>query len=161
MKNELEILKDKSLAVFGEHEPPKNLGQRKLLKYINQCTNLNRSIDIKKVSKIFLDNVRDPKGEWIRKKSSEMFLKFEDANRLYEGKIYSGFEWCYVDGKSDLRWIYAEGRYRSWDIENWKVKRDTSTWFTRSLGSLVKTGHLIIIPKGYVLKKLEENSSST
>lgn len=160
MSTELEILKDKSLAVFGDHKPPRNKGQRKLLDYINTCMGLNQQIDDEETFKIYIKNVKNSKGYWATSRDTQKYRTHEEASKYYK-EVVAGYG-CEVfkDGVRayDHHQLYwTSGIFHIWALSQWDTKQGYRSWFQRALGSLVKTGHLIVIPKGYVLKKIEEN----
>lgn len=143
---ELQVLKDNSIHVFGNCKPPRNKAQKVLLEYINECMNLNASIDDDKLIGIYLENVKTEKGRWVTSYLKKAYSTYGEAKINYKEAV--------------LCWdrFYREQAYELWTKDCWEVEEGCRTWFQRCLGSFVKNGHLIVIPKGYVLNKIEEST---
>ena len=149
MSSETEIaVRDGNFFVIdNQREKPRTIGQQKLLAYMNTQITLGQKADPLEIIKIFMKHAMTSKGSWVPD---------------YHGKEYYTREECMADNPTcyPYRWVgdnFIPSFYQKYTIDSWEVKRNSNTWFNRAIGSMVKCGFLIVIPKGYILQRIEES----
>ncbi len=150
MSSETEIaVRDGNFFVIdNQREKPRTKGQQKLLAYMHEQITLGNTADSKHIRRIFMEHSMTSKGSWVPDHQGGEYPTAESCQ--------AGNPTCYP-----YRWyngLFIPSYYKEYTIDSYEVKLNANNWFNRSIGSLVKNGFLIVIPKGYILQRIEEST---
>lgn len=149
MSSETEIaVRDGNFFVIeNEKDKPRTEGQRKLLAYMHKQITLGNTANNLDIEKIYLKYGKQKKGEWVFIRGKKTYASQELARLHYPNDRLMSDYWgeigpCY---------------YKEFKVDDWRVKDGAKNWLNRNIGTLVKDGFLIVIPKGYILQRIEES----
>jgi len=153
MSSETEIaVRDGNFFVIeNELSEPRNKGQKELLKYMHTQIRLGNKADELEMRKIFFKYSSAQKGQW------EQIYSFSETKWEYDSVELCKAHHPEYRVMGDYWGKYVPCKWRDYTIEDYYVKSGATSWLIRSIGSLVKNGFLIVIPKGYILQRIEES----
>lgn len=153
MKRQTEIaVRDGNFFVINnEMKEPRTKGQQKLLAYIHQSITLGNSADDLEIRKIYFKYGMQNNGYWQTSWSGEGYHTSERCTLDNPGCAVSSMM------NRDRICTYYPSYWKEYKIDDYHVKEGAKNWLNRNIGSLVKCGFLIVIPKGYILQRIEES----
>jgi len=149
MKSQTEIaVRDGNFLVIDkELKTPKNKGQEKLLEYMHTQIILGNKADELEMRKIYFKYSMHSKGSYVPDLNKQAYKTWDAIREVYpDAQPVYWYAECYYPGY-----------WKDYTIDSWLVKSGARNWLNRSIGSLVKNGFLILIPKGYILQRIEES----
>ena len=153
LREETEIaVRDGNFFVMeNERSEPRNEGQAELLKYMHTQIALGNKADNEEIIKIYFKYVMEGKGQWIADQSKGEYETQELCKLSHPAPIpmYDFYDKT-----------FSPGYWSPYTIDHWETKQKCKAWFNRAIGSLVKNGFLIVIPKGYILQRIEESKKA-
>jgi len=149
-QTEIAVRDGNFFVIDNEMEEPRTKGQQKLLAYMHEQITLGNKADKVEIRKIYINNAMTSRGEYRQVYSTEArwdYTTSAQCKALHPEYHVMATIWD----------TYAPCKWRDWEINDSEVIIRCDAWFNRSIGSLVKNGFLIVIPKGYVLQRIEES----
>ena len=150
---DLSIFEDRQFHVFDTPASAGlNKGAQKLLEYIEECMEKGQKLSMDDCTKIYFDHVALESTKWMWFKRYPAV--FWDPDRKLGPTESWGRGYAWKDGVWGEHPILFDGKPLKSD--SWKIESNARQWLNSCLGRLVRKGYLFPIPKGYVLKRIEE-----
>ena len=147
-ETEIAVRDGNFFLIENQNEKPRTEGQEELLKYMHTQIALGNKAKDEDITKIYMKYVMMGKGEWVIDHHKEGYETAEECKSVYPD---SQPMWYWFNK------VYMPGYWEDYTIKHWRTAQKCKSWFNRSIGTLVKEGFLIVIPKGYILQRIEES----